>query len=103
MVFKLNFIKHIGSVQFWTPFVLAVAVVYNAVNPLSQMVKHYSEPVSAFTATFLFSDKLSVFLLFVGVFILFSDLPFKDNQQFFLLVRSGKSVCGLKSHVAERF
>jgi len=90
MVMKLNFIKHTTSLQFWIPFMLAAVAVYRAAKPLANMSAHYNSPINAFAVSFLYSDKFTVFILFIGVLILFSDMPFKDNQQYFLLVRSGK-------------
>lgn len=87
---KINLYKHLGTVNFWIPFILAVAAVYEFSHSLSDMAKHFSLPVNGFAATFLFTSLNQTFIIFLGVFILFSDLPFKDNQQIFLLSRSGK-------------
>ena len=87
---KINLYKHLGTVIFWTPFILAVAAVYEFSHSLSDMAKYYSIPANGFSISFLFTSLNSVFIIFLGVFILFSDLPFKDNQQMFLISRSGK-------------
>ena len=89
---KINLFKHIGSVNFWTPFILALAAIYETAHPLGEIGAKYSIPVNGFAAAFIWSDYLTVFILFLGVFIMFCDLPFKDNQQMFLLSRSGKRV-----------
>ena len=87
---KINLYKHMGTVNFWTPFVLAIAAVYEFSHSLSDMATYYSIPVNGFSIAFLFTSLNQVFIIFLGVFILFSDLPFKDNQQMFLISRSGK-------------
>lgn len=87
---KINLYKHLGTVNFWTPFILAVAAVYEFARHLSEMSAYYSIAVNGFSAAFLLTSLNQVFIIFLGVFILFSDLPFKDNQQMFLLSRSGK-------------
>ncbi len=87
---QINLYKHLSTVNFWTPFILAIAAVYEFTYSLSDMSKAYSVPINGFSAAFIFVDTNTVFILFIGIFILFSDLPFKDNQQMFLISRSGK-------------
>ncbi len=87
---RLYLYKQIGTVKFWTPFILAITAIYEAVMPISKMTRHYSAAINGFSAAFIFSDQITVFVLFIGIFILFSDLPFQDTQQTFLLARSGK-------------
>lgn len=89
-VTRLCLYKQIGTVKFWTPFILAIAAIYEAIMPISKMSHYYSTSINGFSAAFIFSDQITVFILFIGIFILFSDLPFQDTQQIFLLVRSGK-------------
>ncbi len=87
---KINLYKHLTTVNFWTPFILVIAAVYEFTHSLAEMSATYSVPINGFAAAFIFADTYTVFILFVGIFILFSDLPFKDNQQMFLISRSGK-------------
>ncbi len=89
-VFRMQLLKSLGTVQFWAPFVLAFGAVLNAAQPISDITAHYSYPVNAFSAAFLLSDRLTAFTIFWGVFILFSEIPFRDNNQTLLLARSGK-------------
>ncbi len=87
---KINLYKHLGTVNFWTPFILAIAAVYEFAYHLSDMGAYYSIPVNGFSIAFLLTSLNTVFIIFLGIFILFSDLPFTDNQQMFLISRSGK-------------
>lgn len=87
---RINLYKHLGTVNFWIPFILAIAAVGEFSRSLADMAKHYSIPVNGFAAAFLFTALSQTFIIFLGIFILFSDLPFKDNQQMFLVSRSGK-------------
>lgn len=87
---KINLYKHLGTVNFWTPFILVIAAVSEFTNSLSDMGAYYSIPVNGFSVSFLFTSLNQVLIIFLGVFILFSDLPFTDNQQMFLISRSGK-------------
>lgn len=87
---RINLFKHISSVNFWTPFILAIAAVYEFTHSLANMASYYSIPVNGFAVSFLFSSFNQTFIVFLGVFILFSDLPFTDNQQMFMVSRSGK-------------
>lgn len=87
---KINLYKHLGTVNFWAPFILAAAAVIEFAKTLSDMSKYYSIPVNGFSIAFLLTSLTHVFVIFLGIFILFSDLPFADNQQMFLISRSGK-------------
>jgi len=87
---KINLYKHLGTVNFWIPFLLAIASVYEFTSSLAKMAKYYSIPVNGFSAVFFLTDTYSVLIIFLGILILFSDLPFKDSQQMFLVSRSGK-------------
>ncbi len=89
-IFKMHLLKSLGTVQFWVPFVLALGAVNSSAATLSEITAHYNAPINAFSAAFLLSDKITAFSIFLGVFILFSELPFRDNNQTFLLVRGGK-------------
>lgn len=86
----INFYKHLTTVNFWVPFILAVAAVSEFSRSLAEMAKYYSIPVNGFSVSFLFTSLNQVIIIFLGIFILFSDLPFNDNQQMFLVSRSGK-------------
>ena len=87
---RINLYKHLATVNFWTPFILAVAAVYEFTRALADMAAHYSVPVNGFAISFLFASRNQTLIVFLGVFILFSDLPFKDNQQMFMISRTGK-------------
>lgn len=87
---KINLYKHLGTVNFWTPFILAAAAVIEFAKTLSDMSAYYSIPVNGFSIAFLLTSLTHVFIIFLGLFILFSDLPFTDNQPMFLISRSGK-------------
>lgn len=87
---RINLYKHLTTVNFWIPFILAVAAVYEFTNSLANMAAYYSIPVNGFAVSFLFTSLNQTLIIFLGVFILFSDLPFKDNQQMFMISRSGK-------------
>lgn len=89
-VTRLCLYKQIGTVKFWTPFILAAAAIYETMEPITNMTRYYSTAINGFSAAFIFSDRITVFILFIGIFIIFSDLPFQDTQQIFLLARSGK-------------
>lgn len=87
---RINLYKHLTTVNFWTPFILAIAAVYEFTHSLAGMAAYYSIPINGFAVSFLFTTLNQTFIIFLGLFILFSDLPFKDNQQMFMISRSGK-------------
>lgn len=82
--------KHVGTIRFWAPFIFALSAVYNAAVPVARMTAEYKTPANGFLAAFMFSDRLSTFVIFLGFYVLVTDLPLKDSQQNFLLIRSGK-------------
>lgn len=87
---RINLYKALTTVNFWIPFILATAAVYEFTLPLANMAAYYSIPVNGFAISFLFTSDNATLIIFLGVFILFSELPFKDNQQMFMISRSGK-------------
>lgn len=87
---RINLYKHLTTVNFWTPFILALAAVYEFTHSLAGMAAYYAIPVNGFAVSFLFTSLNQTFIIFIGVYILFSDLPFKDNGQMFMISRSGK-------------
>ena len=89
-IFKMHLLKSFGTIQFWVPFIIAFGAIHTATVPLSDISMYFNSPVNVFTATFLLSDKITTFLIFLGIYILFCELPFCDNNQTFLLIRGGK-------------
>lgn len=85
-----HLLNHIGTIKFWAPLIIALSAVYNAAVPLARMTERYQTPVNGFMAGLMFSDSLTTFVIFLGFYILITDLPLKDSQQNFLLIRSGK-------------
>lgn len=85
-----HFFKHIGTIKFWAPLVIALSAACGAAIPLARMTAEYKTSVNGFMAAFMFSDKLTTFVIFLGFYVLIADLPLKDSQQNFLLIRSGK-------------
>lgn len=85
--------NHIGTIKFWAPFIIALSGVYGAAVPLAEMTAKYHTPVNGFMMGLIFSNPSYVyttFILFLGFYLLINDLPLKDSQQNFLLIRSGK-------------
>ena len=89
-ILKICLLKHLKSIKFWIPFVLVFSAVYNAALPISKMTSEFKTPINGFSVSFLLSNKYVTFILFLGLFILLSDMPTRDEQQKYLLVRSGR-------------
>lgn len=87
-----HFFNHIGTIKFWAPFIIALSGVYGAAVPLAEMTAKYQTPVNGFITGLIFSSAHTTFILFLGFYLLINDLPLKDSQQNFLLIRSGKRV-----------
>jgi hypothetical protein len=82
--------KKMPTIRFWLPFILTMTVFYWSIEPIYNFITAYDLPINAVYWIFLFTTTPNQLIYFLGVAILFSDLPFKDDQQPFLLIRTGK-------------
>ncbi len=76
--------------KFWTAVLLVLTVTYIRIQPYSEIANDFNTKVSVGILSFIYSDVLFVTVIYVALLLIFSELPFKNTQQIFLLTRSGR-------------
>lgn len=76
--------------KFWTAVLLALMVTYIRIQPYTQVANDFNTDVSIGILSLVYSDALFVSVIYISLLLIFSELPFKNTQQTFLLTRSGR-------------
>lgn len=76
--------------KFWTAVLLVLTVTYIRIQPYAEIANDFNANVSIGILSFIYSDFLFITVIFISLLLIFSDLPFKNEQQTFLLTRSGR-------------
>lgn len=76
--------------KFWTAVLLVFSAAYIRIYPYAEVANDFYVNVSIGILSFIYSDVLLVTVIFISLLLVFSDLPFKNTQQTFLLTRSGR-------------
>lgn len=76
--------------KFWTAVLLVLTVTYIRIRPYAEVADDFNANVSIGILSFIYSDVLFVTVIFISLLLIFSELPFKNTQQTFLLTRSGR-------------
>lgn len=76
--------------KIWAALLMILAAVFLRINPYSKIAADYNETVSIGIISYLFSDVFSVTIIYAALLFIFSELPFDNPQQIFLVTRSGK-------------
>ncbi len=74
----------------WAAGVLILGAIFKVVYPFARIANDYDKPVSFSIAALSFSESYPILLIFCALLLIFSELPFKNPQQIFLITRSGK-------------
>jgi hypothetical protein len=69
-----------------------------AVSPFGSFSDYTSVAVSPWILPFVMSDQYYLFVIMLGVVLLFCDAPFLDSQQPYLLIRTGRT-CWYIGHI----
>lgn len=78
--------------KFWAAMLMILSANYIKVQPVSQIIFRYNTPVSFGIFALIFSEPFFAVVLSIALLFVFSELPFKNSQQFFLVTRSGKRI-----------
>lgn len=78
--------------KFWAAVLMILSANYLTVQPVSQIIFRYDTPVSFGIFALVFSAPFFDSVLLIALLFIFSELPFKNSQQIFLVTRSGKTV-----------
>ncbi len=76
--------------KFWAAILMILSANYINVKSVTQIVFQYKTPVSFGVFALIFSGAFFGVVLPVALLFIFSEMPFKNSQQIFLLTRSGK-------------
>ncbi len=76
--------------KFWTCILLVMASEYLLFRPYAEIAGDFNVDVSIGELSLVWSVPFNICIMFIGLLLIFSDLPFKNNQQIFLLTRSKK-------------
>lgn len=90
-IFKLNLIHQITKWDFWSPIILMLCIVIWVNEPLKYMLSKLYYNINAAYVLFMPTNIVLVVVYFLGLLVIFSRLPFKNNQQVFLVLRTGKA------------
>lgn len=78
--------------KFWAVMLMILSANYIKVQPISQIIFRYNIPVSFGIFALIFSEPFFLIVLSIALLFIFSELPFKNSQQIFLVTRSGKRI-----------
>ncbi len=76
--------------KFWAAVLLILTVTFIRIQPYAEIAGDFNANVSIGILSFIYSDVLFVTVIFISLLLIFSELPFKNTQQTFLLTRSGR-------------
>lgn len=76
--------------KFWTAVLLVLTVTYIRIQPYAAVANDFNTDVSIGILSFIYSDALFISVIYISLLLIFSELPFKNTQQTFLLTRSGR-------------
>lgn len=89
-IVKYQIIQFIRNPRFYMIVLLNSIFSGMFLLPVRQLLKTYDVMATPWAFIFLFSHASVIFCFMAGIVILFSDAPFFDKTQMFLLVRTGK-------------
>ncbi len=76
--------------KFYTSVLLVLMAVFIQIKPYAEVANDFNIDVNFGIYSLLYSDALFVTVFFISLLLIFSELPFKNAQQIFLLTRSGR-------------
>lgn len=76
--------------KFWAAMLMILSANYININGTAQIVFRYKTPVSLGIFALIFSGAFFTVVLSIALLFIFSEMPFRNSQQIFLLTRSGK-------------
>lgn len=74
----------------WAAMIIIVSAVFKVVFPFARIGEDYNKPVNFSAAAVPFASSYSILMIFSALLLIFSDMPFNNPQQVFLVTRGGK-------------
>lgn len=87
---KYHLYYSITNPRIWAGVILILTVVFNRIYPYALFANDVDYPVNFGVVCVHFSDNFSAASIFTSLLLIFSDMPFKNPQQLFLVTRCGK-------------
>ena len=87
---RRNLFYILNSPKLWAAGLLIFYGVFSLVEPYAKAAWALGEDVSIGILAYNFSRGMSILDLYLALLLIFSELPFKDPQQTYLIMRSGK-------------
>lgn len=85
-----NLYYSISNPKIWAALVLILTTVFVDYSGYILMIADFDLPVSIGIISGLFIDPFFVMVAFTGLLLIFSEMPFNDPQQVFMITRCGK-------------
>ena len=86
----LNFRKWKSDCRVWVAFLLVLILIHSTTKQLGAVVAHTGVKSSPWIFPFLYMPYYNKLLFFFPLILIFSDAPFVDTNQFYVLYRSGR-------------
>lgn len=80
----------LNSPKVWAGILLILSSVFSLIMPFVRSAYAFGETISIGIIAYNFSEYYSILKIFISLLFIFSELPFKDTQQTFLVIRGGK-------------
>lgn len=83
-------IQNLFSAKMLASFIIIIAAVYLRANPLLYYSDYLGYNINFGMVVFIISDSFVLTVIFVAMVFIFSDIPFKNPKQYFILTRMGR-------------
>jgi hypothetical protein len=85
-----NFRKWVTNYRIWVLFILIAIFINSYTKEISLFAEAVHYRMSPWLFPFLYGQKYMKYILFSGVLLLFCDAPFLDEEQPYVIIRSGR-------------
>lgn len=85
-----SFIKWFENLKYWLVFIFLFTLMYNQYTPLLEMGKTLGIRTTPLLFVFFSNSPVNYLIILIGMVFIFSNAPFLDNNQPFIIIRSGK-------------
>ncbi len=83
-------IQNLFSAKMLASLIIIIAAIYLRVNPLLYYSDYLGYNINFGMIAFIISDSFVLTVIFVAIVFIFSDIPFKNPKQYFILTRMGR-------------
>lgn len=87
---RYNLYYSISNPKIWAAVVLILTMTFVHLSGYVFLLRDFDLPISIGAICGLFSNPFFIMIDFTGLLLIFSEMPFNDSQQTFMVTRSGK-------------